>query len=365
MCLLWNRLVGYHQPIESVLALKKSLTEYLSCPQRPKSQPETKITAKQCLPWLPHYGVQVKQFLSHEVPDVTPPMVEQSTSSSGLCTGLDVTQRNITLSGKGIYHLLGRKDKGGEAVWGHLSSHSPLQPPDSCGFNFGAQVGHGLEQSPGMGCMWWAEKLTGFQRCPWLLLSMCEMFWFCSTWRGREEGWGRNGISWSGVWNDLHRTISGSCSSQCHCLHPHCWLQSIPQWPPHFWWVSEHHSSGTVWTGGNVGFHKDGNSPPPWVPTRGLWERFGCRGCSECRQGLDQEHLTHLFGLSSSLQDLICLQVVQLLAPPLLWVPSREASRSPFSPFYLSTEHTVQGLIYIWAAVCMKVHTRQLSHQKS
>lgn len=64
-------------------------------------------------------------------------------------------------------------------------------------------------------------------------------------------------------------------------------------------------------------------------------------------RALDKEHLTHLFGLSSSLQGLICLQVMQLLAPPLLWVPNREASRSPFSPFYLSTEHTSQGLIYI------------------
>lgn len=113
------------------------------------------------------------------------------------------------------------KGKAGEALWGHLAPHSPLQPSDSCGLHFGAQVGHGLEQSLGRGWTWWAEKLAGFQRCPWLLLSTSEMSWFCSTWRGREEGWGRNGISRSGVCNDLHRTISGGSSSHSVAAFTH------------------------------------------------------------------------------------------------------------------------------------------------
>lgn len=88
-----------------------------------------------------------------------------------------------------------------------------------------------------------------------------------------------------------------------------------------------------------------------------VWERFGCRGSPKCVQGLKP------WWFYPPLR--VILLSYSSWPPPLLWVPNGETSRSPFPSFYLSTKRALQGLICIWAAVCMKVYTRQLSHQKS
>lgn len=109
----------------------------------------------------------------------------------------------------------------------------------------------------------------------------------------------------------LQRYAAMKCLVSCQVL----------AWPTHFWWVPEHHYSETGWAGGNRGFHRTGTTQlPAFLPgpqdelmsEKGLFVEAALGAVSAS----NPEHLTYLFGSSSSLQDLSHSQVVQLLAFP-------------------------------------------------
>lgn len=218
MRLLWNRLSGYHQSIQSIFGIKKvshrvfklsSETKVTARDKKKKKQClETKITAKQCLPWLSHYGVQVPQpsaarcdpthgGTEHPEPGLCWMWLKETSP----CLGMVCT---ISWAGK---------DKGEEAVWGHWAPHSLLQ--SSVDFilmhRWAVGWGRALAWAVVMG-----RKAHGVSKVP---LATAQREWNALVLQGTERkrgGWGRSGISWSGACNDLVWTSIYTSYTQDH-----------------------------------------------------------------------------------------------------------------------------------------------------
>lgn len=99
------------------------------------------------------------------------------------------------------------------------------------------------------------------------------------------------------------------------------------------------------------GFKRMGTAQLPAFPTGDCDKSLAIGVAVDADRTLDQEHLSHLFGLSSSLQDLICLQVVQLLASLLLWVPNRELQGVLFLLFIYPLSILRRANLYLSSSV--------------
>lgn len=158
------------------------------------------------------------------------------------------------------------------------------------------------------------------------------MSWFCRAWREREEGWGINGISWSGACRTCTGpSVAAPADSVTACTHI-VGSRAAPRQERGDPLISD----GCL----NIipleqaeqeemrSFTRMGRAQLPAFPPAHGKKCLAVEALSAGRT-LDQEHHPAL-GLVLLLQDLICLQVLQLLAPPCCGYLTEKLQGVPF-----------------------------------